>query len=170
MDVVSSRDGKYKRVFVHLKAWPDSRDGNYFRDRLLAGDHVNIANGHDMLWRCVQSRLKRPTRQWMGEVWGEKTSILSTCKCFDKMQTDLINVRYRKLMIVNDSKLLSLSIFACEEAGYDIPHHEQHGTVHIKGDSPPEGSLDHCMVEKDVPADWDPNHLSSREQISSAVY
>ena len=66
VDVVSSRDGKYKRVFVHLKAWPDSRDGNYFRDRLLAGDHVNIANGHDMLWRGVQSRLKRPTRQWMG--------------------------------------------------------------------------------------------------------
>ena len=64
------------------------------------------------------------------------------------MQTDLISIRYRKLMIVNDSKLLSLSIFACEEAGYDIPHYEQHGTVHIKGDSPPEGSLDHCMVER----------------------
>ena len=51
-----------RRVFVHLRAWPDEGDAQRMRQRLLEGKEVDLVYDDPWVWRCARSRVPKPTR------------------------------------------------------------------------------------------------------------
>ena len=78
IDIAQSTYPQYKRVFVHLTAWPATEDATMMRSRLRKGEHVNLVYTEGKYWRCVASRLSKPTWQgqqqpvWQGQMVGEQ--------------------------------------------------------------------------------------------------
>ena len=82
IDIAQSTNPQYKRVFVHLTAWPATEDAALMRNRLKKGEHVNLVYTEGKYWRCVASRLSKPTWQgqaqtpsqpvWQGQALGEQ--------------------------------------------------------------------------------------------------
>ena len=70
VDVAQSTNPQYKRVFVHLTTWPVTEDAELMRSRLVKGEHVNLVYTEGKYWRCMASRLSKPTWQTQGPpVW-----------------------------------------------------------------------------------------------------
>lgn len=73
IDIAQSTNPQYKRVFVHLTAWPATEDAVLMRARLKQGDHVNLVYTEGKYWRCVASRLTKPT--WQGPAQAQSQPV-----------------------------------------------------------------------------------------------
>jgi hypothetical protein len=51
---------KFKRVFVHFHRWPDTRDAQIMRERLLRGEEVKIVYDEPWFWKCRASQVAKP--------------------------------------------------------------------------------------------------------------
>ena len=63
IDIVPWRgrgDDGPRRVFVHLKAWPETDVAKGMRERLLGGDDVELVYDDPWIWRCSRSRIPKP--------------------------------------------------------------------------------------------------------------
>ena len=61
-----SRGEKFKRVFVHFKAWPNTYESQLVRRKLVEGKEVKIVYDEPWYWKCTASRIEKPaTRERM---------------------------------------------------------------------------------------------------------
>lgn len=51
---------KYKRVFVHFRAWPTTYESQLVRRKLLDGQEVKIVYDEPWFWKCSASRIEKP--------------------------------------------------------------------------------------------------------------
>ena len=55
-----SRGEKFKRVFVHFKAWPNTYESQLVRRKLVEGKEVKIVYDEPWYWKCTASRIEKP--------------------------------------------------------------------------------------------------------------
>ena len=55
-----SRGEKFKRVFVHFKAWPSTYESQLVRRKLIEGKEVKIVYDEPWYWKCTASRIEKP--------------------------------------------------------------------------------------------------------------
>jgi len=51
---------KYKRVFVHFRAWPTTYESQLVRRKLLDGQEIKIVYDEPWFWKCSASRIEKP--------------------------------------------------------------------------------------------------------------
>ncbi len=51
---------KFKRVFVHFRAWPKTYECQAMRKRLLDNQEVKIVYDEPWFWKCTASRVEKP--------------------------------------------------------------------------------------------------------------
>jgi len=51
---------KYKRVFVHFRAWPTTYESQLVRRKLMNGEEVKIVYDEPWFWKCSASRIEKP--------------------------------------------------------------------------------------------------------------
>jgi hypothetical protein len=87
VDIIGSGEGQYgennlgrfKRVFIHLKKWPDREDARFMRRRLQNGESINLVYSPGQFWRCVASRLPKPHKMQEKD-WRSK------CTCVEAVR------------------------------------------------------------------------------------
>ena len=52
---------KFKRVFVHFTAWPQTYEAQAVRRKLLENQEVKIVYDDPWFWKCTASRVEKPT-------------------------------------------------------------------------------------------------------------
>ena len=92
VDIIGSSDGqrgesnpgRFKRVFIHLKKWPDGEDAQFIRRRLQNGESINLVYSPGQFWRCVASRLPKPYKMQERD-WRSKCTCVEAVRDREKV-------------------------------------------------------------------------------------
>jgi hypothetical protein len=82
VDIVASKNNEstpFCRIFVHFRYWPTTPNIAALRQRLLDGETIKVVYNNPWFWKCVTSRVPKPTRELPKTTpYIEYTSAVST--------------------------------------------------------------------------------------------